>query len=185
MAIAGPAASVALGGVFYSLSALARLNSWPHDVTSVMTYLAAINVMLAVFNLIPAYPLDGGRVLRSMLWHLKSDLRWATRTAATIGAGFGVAMIVVGLVSVISGSLIGGLWWFLIGMFLRGAASMSYRQLITREALDLGLDAQGLRRRLGAVPEIEVVAAFRLMRFAFPAPLLAAADLALGAFLAQ
>jgi Zn-dependent protease/CBS domain-containing protein len=134
MAIAGPAASVALGGVFYSLSALARLNSWPHDVTSVMTYLAAINVMLAVFNLIPAYPLDGGRVLRSMLWHLKSDLRWATRTAATIGAGFGVAMIVVGLVSVISGSLIGGLWWFLIGMFLYGAARGSYRQLLMREA---------------------------------------------------
>lgn len=133
MAIAGPVASVVLGGVFYLLSMLARLASWPLAITTVIAYLAAINVILAAFNLIPAFPLDGGRVLRSFLWHLKGDLTRATRTSSAIGAGFGVAMIVLGLVSVISGGVIGGIWWFLIGMFLYGAARGSYRQLLMRE----------------------------------------------------
>jgi len=136
MAIAGPAASFVLGGLFFALSALARLASWPLTVTTVISYLAAINVILAVFNLMPAFPLDGGRVLRAVLWHVKGDLRWATRTSSAIGTGFGVAMIILGLVSVISGSLIGGIWWFLIGMFLYGAARGSYQQLLMRQIFE-------------------------------------------------
>jgi Zn-dependent protease/CBS domain-containing protein len=136
MAIAGPAASVVLGGLFFALSALARLFSWPATMTSVISYLAVINVILAVFNLIPAFPLDGGRVLRSVLWHVKGDLTRATRTSSAIGAGFGVAMIVLGLVSLISGSVIGGIWWFLIGMFLYGAARGSYQQLLMRQTFE-------------------------------------------------
>jgi CBS domain-containing protein len=136
MAIAGPAASVVLGGSFYALSAVARQGSWPQGVTTVISYLGAINLILAVFNLIPAFPLDGGRVLRSLLWHFKGDLGWATRISASIGAGFGVAMIVVGLVSAITGGLIGGLWWFLIGMFLYGAARGSYQRLLMHQSFD-------------------------------------------------
>jgi Zn-dependent protease/CBS domain-containing protein len=136
MAIAGPAASMALGGLFFALSALARLASWPLTITAVISYLAVINVFLAVFNLIPAFPLDGGRVLRAVLWHLKGDLRWATRTSSAIGTGFGVAMIVLGVVAVISGSVMGGIWWFLIGMFLYGAARGSYQQLLMRQTFE-------------------------------------------------
>lgn len=136
MAIAGPAASIVLGGLFFLLSALARQASWPLTITTVISYLAAINVILAIFNLIPAFPLDGGRVLRSVLWHVKGDLARATRTSSAIGAGFGVAMIVLGLVSLISGSLIGGIWWFLIGMFLYGAARGSYQQLVMHQTFE-------------------------------------------------
>jgi len=136
MAIAGPVASVVLGGSFYGLSAVAHHGSWPQGITTVISYLGAINLILAVFNMIPAFPLDGGRVLRSVLWHFKGDLGWATRISASIGAGFGVAMIVVGLVSAITGGLIGGLWWFLIGMFLYGAARGSYQQLLMHQSFD-------------------------------------------------
>lgn len=136
MAIAGPAASFVLGGLFFALSALARLASWPLTITTVISYLAAINVILAVFNLIPAFPLDGGRVLRSVLWHVRGDLTWATRTSSAIGTGFGVAMIVLGLVFLVSGSVLGGIWWFLIGMFLYGAARGSYQQLVMHQAFE-------------------------------------------------
>ena len=92
--------------------------------------------MLAVFNLLPAFPLDGGRVLRSILWGVKGDLRWATRIAASIGSVIGIGLIVLGWSQFISGNLIGGVWWFLIGMFIRSAAQMSYQQVLVRKALD-------------------------------------------------
>jgi Zn-dependent protease/CBS domain-containing protein len=136
MAIAGPAASVAIAGVFFALAALDKSFSWPRELAVVVDYLAIINLILAAFNLIPAFPLDGGRVLRSALWHFKGDLRWATRVSAAIGSGFGVAMIVLGVISLLFGQFIGGLWWFLIGMFLFGAARSSYQQLLMRRAFE-------------------------------------------------
>jgi CBS domain-containing protein len=101
----------------------------------VLGYLATINAMLVVFNMIPAFPLDGGRVLRSILWKWKDDLQQATRIASQIGSAFGIVLIVVGVVSIMSGEFIGGLWWVLIGMFLRSAAQMSYQQVLVRRAL--------------------------------------------------
>jgi len=98
--------------------------------------LALINALLAGFNLLPAFPLDGGRVLRSILWSMKDNLRWATRISAEIGAGFGLALIFLGVISVLMGNLIGGIWWFLIGLFLRNASNVSYRQLLVRQALE-------------------------------------------------
>jgi len=85
--------------------------------------------------MLPAFPLDGGRVLRSILWHFKGNLRWATRIASAIGSGVGTFLIVIGLLTFISGGFITGAWWFLIGMFIRGAAQMSYRQVLIRNAL--------------------------------------------------
>jgi CBS domain-containing protein len=74
--------------------------------------------------------------LRSILWHWKKNLRWATRVASRVGSGFGVALIILGAIAFFLGNLIAGVWWFLIGMFLRGAAQASYRQLVTRQALE-------------------------------------------------
>jgi CBS domain-containing protein len=85
---------------------------------------------------VPAFPLDGGRVLRSILWGLKKNVRWATRISSEIGAGFGIFLIVMGLIQVIAGNLIGGFWWILIGMFLQSAAKMGYQQLVTRRILE-------------------------------------------------
>jgi len=102
----------------------------------ILAYLAWINIALAVFNLVPAFPLDGGRILRAVLWGLKNNLQWATRVTSKLGSGFGILLIVFGLYFIIQGQFIGGIWWFLIGMFVRSAAQMSYQQLLTRKALE-------------------------------------------------
>jgi len=92
-------------------------------------------IVLAGFNMVPAFPLDGGRVLRSILWHVKGDLRWATRISSRLGAAFGLFLMILGVISFIGGNFIGGLWFFLIGMFIRSASQMSYRQLLVKNAL--------------------------------------------------
>ncbi|HBG25560.1 MAG: peptidase M50 [Planctomycetes bacterium GWF2_41_51] len=135
MAIAGPISSLVLGGIFYLLVLISRGINMPQSVSGVLIYLSIINVVLAVFNMIPAFPLDGGRVLRSILWGAKHNLRWATHIASSLGSAFGILLIILGIMSLISGNFIGGLWYFLIGMFIRGASKMSYRQLIIRKAL--------------------------------------------------
>ncbi len=133
MAIAGPIMSFVVGGA----CALVNLAGLPTAVAGVVGYLALINVVLAVFNLIPAFPLDGGRVLRSILWQVKNDLKRATRITSMIGSGFGFALIGFGVIRVLVwGDLIGGVWMFLIGLFLRNAAQMSYQQLLLRKVLE-------------------------------------------------
>lgn len=136
MAIAGPIASILIGAAFYVAYRIGASLALPEHYLDIPYYLAFINIILAAFNLIPAFPLDGGRVLRSILWHWKGNLRWATRVASQVGSGFGVALIVLGAIAFITGALIAGVWWFLIGIFLRGAAQASYRQLVTRQALE-------------------------------------------------
>jgi CBS domain-containing protein len=74
-------------------------------------------------------------VLRSILWAAKKDLRWATRVASRFGSGFGIFLIVLGVLSFIGGNFIGGIWYFLIGMFIRGAAQASYREMLIRQTL--------------------------------------------------
>lgn len=136
MAIAGPIVSVLIALACYPLSLSGQRMGWPVQVTGVLFYLSWINGLLAAFNLVPAFPLDGGRLLRSILWGRKHNLRSATRIAARIGSGFGVFLIVAGIFSVISGNVVGGLWWFLIGLFLRNASQMSYQQMEVRKALE-------------------------------------------------
>jgi Zn-dependent protease/CBS domain-containing protein len=136
MAVVGPLASVVIGVICLGIGAAGLRAGWPLPVTDVIRYLGSINLLLAVFNLIPAFPLDGGRVLRAILWRTKHDLHRATRIAAGIGSGFGIALVVLGVVAVFMGNFIGGMWWFLIGLFLRNAARMSYQQLVTRETLE-------------------------------------------------
>ena len=135
MAIAGPITSVLLGGFFYATYLLGTGQRWPAALLGIFSYLAVINIALAVFNMLPAFPLDGGRVLRAYLWDRGGDLRAATRTVSTLGSAFGSALIVLGLLSVFLGNLVGGIWWSLIGMFLRSASQMSYQQLEIRRAL--------------------------------------------------
>jgi Zn-dependent protease/predicted transcriptional regulator len=136
MAIAGPIASVVIALVCSGAYLIAIRLDGPAPVQGVFAYLAMINGVLVAFNLIPAFPLDGGRVLRAALWHFKGNLRWATRISSQIGSGFGLALIIVGVVTFINGNFIGGMWWFLIGMFLRSAAQMSYQQVLIRRLLE-------------------------------------------------
>jgi Zn-dependent protease len=135
VAIAGPIASFLVGLVCWLLLQGAAGAGAGVPVVGVLAYLATINVVLAVFNLVPAFPLDGGRILRAALWYWKGSLRWATRIASAIGGGFGILLIVLGVYRVLIGDFIGGMWWFLIGLFVRFAAQMSYQQVLMREAL--------------------------------------------------
>jgi Zn-dependent protease/predicted transcriptional regulator len=135
MAIAGPLASVALGVLFWFLQRAIPAGGLLEPVGGIFFYLSYINLLLAAFNLLPAFPLDGGRVLRSILWAWKGRLRWSTRIASTIGGIFGILLMVLGAVHVLYGQFIGGIWFFLIGMFLRNASRVSYRQLLLRRAL--------------------------------------------------
>lgn len=135
MAVAGPIASFVLGGVFYLLLLAGAQAEAPVTVLAVLNWLAVINIVLAVFNLVPAFPLDGGRMLRAALWGWKGRLRWASRISYRIGAGFGILLVVLGLLQVVVGNFVGGLWWFLIGLFIRAAAGMTYQQALTREAI--------------------------------------------------
>jgi Zn-dependent protease/CBS domain-containing protein len=134
MAIAGPISSIVLG-LLCVLLARWGMGAWPDPMVGVIAYLAWINLALAAFNLIPAFPLDGGRMLRAALWHFQGDVRRATRIASRIGAGFGFALMIYGGWVFLHGNLIGGIWYFLIGMFLRQASQSSYQQVVLREAL--------------------------------------------------
>jgi Zn-dependent protease/predicted transcriptional regulator len=135
MAIAGPASSILVALVCFAVGYGGRQLQWPESVNGTILYLGVINIILVVFNLLPGFPLDGGRVFRSILWYWKGNLRWATRVAASFGSGLGTILIVLGVISVLTGNFIGGMWWFLIGMFLRSAANMSYQQVLMRETL--------------------------------------------------
>lgn len=133
MAAAGPLASLLISIVMFLLDYWGQKTGWPVEVNGVVSYLAWINILLAVFNLMPAFPLDGGRVLRSILWKWKKDLRWATNISAQVGSAFGIMMIVLGVIFIFRGNFIGGMWWLMIGVFLHSAAQMSFQQLVAKE----------------------------------------------------
>jgi Zn-dependent protease/CBS domain-containing protein len=148
VAVAGPAASIVIGAVCLGVYVIGTAARWPVEVTGIFGYLAFINAILVAFNLIPAFPLDGGRVLRAALWKWKNNVRWATNIASQVGSGFGIALFILGVVSLLAGNLIGGLWWILIGLFVRSAAKMSYQQLQIRRALQ----GEPVKRFMGTTP---------------------------------
>ena len=133
VAIAGPLESIALGGLLLAVTAVSPGS--PATVWSVVSYLGQINIVLAVFNLVPAFPLDGGRLLRAFLWQRRGDLASATSTASAVGAGFGLVLMTLGVAVFVFGGLVSGIWWFVLGMFLRVLAKSSYQQVLLREAL--------------------------------------------------
>ncbi len=137
MAIVGPISSVILGTIFYVIKSFAAFNNWHLSVIGITSYLTYINWVLAGFNLIPAFPLDGGRVLRAILWTFKKNLRWATRIASTIGSAFSYLMMFFGIIQFFLGDYLSGIWIFMIGMFLQGATQASYKQLIIRQVLEV------------------------------------------------
>jgi len=134
-AIIGPVSSVLIAAVFYGILQIGEASGWPPAFNGVLFYLVWVNFILALFNLLPAFPLDGGRVFRSILWSWKKDLHWATMVSSRVGSAFGVLFIAWGLWEIIQGNFIGGLWQAMIGLFLRGAAKSSYRQIVTRDLL--------------------------------------------------
>ena len=135
MAIAGPLVSVVLAVLFAFLAGIGHANNWPAFVVIILAYLASINGLIAVFNMLPAFPLDGGRVLRSILWATMGRLGSATWWASKIGQVFAWLLIFGGLVLLLYGDW-GGLWLGLIGWFLNRAAQGSYQQVLIKQALE-------------------------------------------------
>lgn len=129
----GPITSIVLGSLFLLLAEL--IHAANDIVSHTFLYLGIANIVLAVFNLLPGFPLDGGRVLRAWLWQRWSSLRRATRAAARAGRMTGAALIALGLLQIFLGAFIGGIWMIFIGLFLRQAATSSYEMTALEEML--------------------------------------------------
>jgi Zn-dependent protease/predicted transcriptional regulator len=152
MAAAGPLMSMAISAMCYGLFRINFQDGAPNMMNGILYYLAFINILLAGFNLIPAFPLDGGRILRAALWAWKKDFRWATRIASTLGSTFGLLLIALGGYRVIVGDFIGGVWYVLIGVMLRSAAKSAVSSIATRNALKGELVSRFMKRDPVTVP---------------------------------
>ena len=148
VAIAGPSVSLVLGVLFVLIALISGI---PSEVDGVAAWLGYINLTLLVFNLIPAPPLDGGRVLHAALWRLQGDYVWATRVAANVGRGFGYLLIALGIAMFVFESSFSGAWLAFLGWFLLNAATAEARYLLTEQALS------GLRVRDVMTPNPVVV----------------------------
>ncbi|WP_457622160.1 M50 family metallopeptidase [Persephonella sp.] len=124
VAAAGPLCSFTLGFIFLIMAYL-----YPVDdlLNGIINYLMYVNFALGIFNLVPAFPLDGGRIFRAILW-TKKDLLTATRISSFTGTIFAYLLMFIGLISIIQGNFINGIWYGLIGLFLRQASKTSYEQ---------------------------------------------------------
>jgi Zn-dependent protease/CBS domain-containing protein len=132
----GPLASLVLGAIFYLISIAVGGGAHPGLVAVTLSWLGYINIALAIFNLLPAFPLDGGRLLQSLIWLRTGDRVRATRIAARIGMGFAYLLIAYGLVMFIfAGNLIGGVWSVFLGWFLLSAARSEEAAGLIRRAL--------------------------------------------------
>ena len=129
MAVAGPASSLVLAGVFFGLETLTRALSGPSWIWGPLAYLASVNLAVAVFNLLPGFPLDGGRVLRSILWQVTGDQLKATRWAARSGQVIGYSMVALAVFGVLQGNL-GLIWFGLIGWFIAVLADSAYKRQV-------------------------------------------------------
>jgi Zn-dependent protease/predicted transcriptional regulator len=135
MAAAGPLMSFLIAGVLGGLWYLGGLVKTPVAVTATLGYGALINAVLGVFNLLPAFPLDGGRVFRGSVWKRSGSLIGATRTATRVSEGISLLMMVGGFVAIIFGDFVNGIWIIFLGWFIRSGAETSLRQTLVGETL--------------------------------------------------
>lgn len=131
----GPLVSVVLAAFFAATAAALDAAGIAAIVVEVFVWLALINAVLAIFNLVPAAPLDGGRILRSILWRRRGDRFGAAITAARAGRVFGWTLVVLGLFDFVAGAGLAGLWLVMIGWFLTMAAGAEEQHAINRRAL--------------------------------------------------
>jgi Zn-dependent protease/CBS domain-containing protein len=157
VAIVGPLTSLGLALLFWLIQRGLGTGETPAE--ALLQYLAFINFSLGLFNLLPGFPLDGGRVLRAVVWGATGSMTQATRIASFVGQGIGFLMIMVGLFYLLTGQFLSGLWIAFIGWFLNGAAEGTRQQQALREELR-GVKVGELMHRQPAVvsPELSVEA---------------------------
>ncbi len=134
IAVAGPVMSALIGGImlFIAWSMEPLMDEGLHGV---VWYIGYINIILVIFNMVPGFPLDGGRILRALIWHRTGNLRKATRVVSNIGTGFAFFLIFMGVLGILGGIFIAGLFWIFIGMFLYQSAKSGYQMVALREGL--------------------------------------------------
>ncbi|AXI44191.1 site-2 protease family protein [Sulfitobacter sp. SK011] len=155
VALAGPVMSLCLAGGFWTLTNVALFFGSEPALREVISYLALINLVLALFNMVPAFPLDGGRMLRAYLWHRTGDALAATKTAAQSGAFFAYALMALGVMALFQGALVAGLWQLMIGGFLLIAARSSYNAQLARVVFEgKSVDAMMKRDPITVGPEM-------------------------------
>jgi Zn-dependent proteases len=130
IAIAGPATSILLYMLFTILSNIVVVFGASEVITVLLAYVANVNLVLAIFNMVPAFPLDGGRVLRAIIWYLTDNLQKATRIASSLGSIFSYFLIFIGIFGVLSGTFISGIWFIFIGWFINQASQSSYQNMV-------------------------------------------------------
>jgi Zn-dependent protease len=135
--VVGPLTSLVLGGLFLLAGAGLGGAGAPRLAVATVNWVGTINLTLGIFNLLPAFPLDGGRILRALLWARSGDRVRATSIAARVGVAFALLLIALGIISfLLSGNVIGGLWMVFLGWFLLGAARSEEASGLIRQALD-------------------------------------------------
>ncbi|TET61680.1 site-2 protease family protein [Candidatus Aerophobetes bacterium] len=133
MALVGPLSSLGIALVFLALWYWLRTISQP--LAALCRYLALINLILGIFNLIPGFPMDGGRILRAVVWKITGNLRRATRVASVTGQAVAFLMIVFGMWQILRGFFFNGMWIALIGWFIHSAATRGYQQVLMKDML--------------------------------------------------
>ena len=137
MAIVGPLMSFALGILAAAIAAGLWANGLDDTVPgAVAAYLAFINIAVGIFNMLPGYPLDGGRVLRASLWARTNNMLRATRWASRVGTLIAFGLMALGVLSALAGNWLGGVWFIVIGWFLRNTSEQAYQQLLYRNTLE-------------------------------------------------
>ncbi len=153
VAIVGPLVSFILAGAFGIAALVAHLSGvGGSPPAAIVLYLAIVNGAVGVFNMLPGYPLDGGRVLRAGLWARGRNLLTATRKASLAGTFLAFGLIAFGVVSILAGNFIGGVWFIVIGWFLRNVSEASYQQLLFRNTLEGTKVGQLINRSFNAAP---------------------------------
>jgi Zn-dependent protease len=133
MAFVGPLSSMVIALFFWAISLAVRDFSQP--IWALTRYLALINLIVAIFNLIPGFPMDGGRVLRAIIWRVTGNLRKSTRIASTAGQAIAFLFIVFGILLIFSRAVFNGLWMVFIGWFIHSAAARGYKQVVMKDML--------------------------------------------------
>ncbi|MBW2040180.1 MAG: site-2 protease family protein [Deltaproteobacteria bacterium] len=133
IALVGPISSLIIAIIFFGLWYGIRGINEP--IAALAQYLSIINLFLALFNMVPGFPLDGGRVLRAIVWKVTGDVKRATRIASVIGQGIAFLLIFFGVWQILMGFFLNGLWIALIGWFIHSAAVRGYRQVLLKEML--------------------------------------------------
>jgi Zn-dependent protease/CBS domain-containing protein len=136
LALSGPAVSLILAFVFWYLGGMGEDKDWPAPALEVVRFLATANLSLAAFNMIPAFPLDGGRVLRALIWVWRRNIAYATRIAANVGSYLGIVLMILGFVIFLNEGFVPGAWWFMAGISLRIAARISHKHLLVKRVLE-------------------------------------------------